>query len=100
VQNKLNTSNGIIALLVLSYSFGIINSHQKEVQKLNRKTRKMVTIQGQHHLTEDTDRLHVPRKGRGRGLMQIEGTYIAEGIKLEEYVEHTQISLGKSSQGE
>jgi hypothetical protein len=30
----------------------------------------------------------VPRKDRGRGLMQVEGAYIAKLIKLEVYVEH------------
>jgi hypothetical protein len=49
----------------------------------------MLTIHGQHHLKADTDRLYVPRKDGGRGLMQIEGASITEVIKLKEYVEHT-----------
>jgi hypothetical protein len=47
----------------------------------------MLTIHGQHHPRVDTDHLHVPRKEGGSGLMQIEGTYIAEIIKFVEYVE-------------
>jgi hypothetical protein len=31
---------------VLRYSFGIINWHQGELQRLDRKTRKMLTIHG------------------------------------------------------
>jgi hypothetical protein len=81
---------GSLAIPVLRYSFGIINWHQKEIQKLDRKTRKMLTIHGQHHPKADIDHLYVPRKDGERGLMQIEGAYITEVIKLKEYVEHTE----------
>jgi hypothetical protein len=47
----------------------------------------MLTIHGQHHPRADTDRLYVPRKEGGRGLMQVEGAYIAETLNLVEYVE-------------
>jgi hypothetical protein len=84
---------GSLAIPVLRYSFGISNWHQEEIQKLERKTRKMVTIHGQHHPKADIDRLYVPRKDGGRGLMQIEEAYITEVTKLEEYVEHTEDPL-------
>jgi hypothetical protein len=35
---------GSLAVTVLRYSFGIINWHQEEIQKLDRKTRKILTI--------------------------------------------------------
>jgi hypothetical protein len=44
---------------------------------MDRKTRKMLTIHG-HHPRIDNDRLCVPRKEGGRGLMQVEGASIAE----------------------
>jgi hypothetical protein len=53
----------------------------------------MLTIQGQHHPKADIDRLYDPRKDGGRGLMQIEGAYVTEVIKLKEYVEHTEDPL-------
>jgi hypothetical protein len=53
----------------------------------------MLTIHGQHHPRAAIDRVCVPRKDGGRGLMQMEGAYIAEVIKLKEYVERTQYSL-------
>jgi hypothetical protein len=76
-----------LAVPVLRYSFEIINWHQEEIQKLDRKTRKMLTMHGQHHPRADINRLYVPRKERGRGLMQVEGAYIAETVNLVEYVE-------------
>jgi hypothetical protein len=57
------------------------------MQKLDRKTRKMLTIHGQHHPRADIDRFYVPRKEGGRGLMQVEGAYIAETLNLVEYAE-------------
>jgi hypothetical protein len=71
----------------LRYSFGIIKWHQEEMQKLDRKTRKTLTVHGQHHPKADTERLYVPRKEGGRGLMQIDGIYKAEVMKLRECVE-------------
>jgi hypothetical protein len=47
----------------------------------------MLRIYGQHHLRADIDRLYVPRKEGGRGLMQVEGAYTAETVNLVEYVE-------------
>jgi hypothetical protein len=47
----------------------------------------MLTIHGHHHRRADIDRLYFPRKGGGRGLMQVEGAYIAETVNLVEYVD-------------
>jgi glutaredoxin len=55
-------ANGSLAVPVLTYSFGIFNWHQEELQKLDRKTRKLLTIHGNHHPKADVDRLYVPRK--------------------------------------
>jgi len=85
-KNKIHAI-GTAVIPVLRYSFGIINWNQEEIQKLDRKTRKMLTVHGQHHPRAGTDLLYVPSKGGGRGLMQIEGTYIAEVTKLMECVE-------------
>jgi len=45
-----------VAVPVLRYSFGIINWRQEEIQKPERKARKMLTIHGQYHPGADTDR--------------------------------------------
>jgi hypothetical protein len=44
---------------------------------------KLPTIHGQHYPKADTDRWYVTR----RGLMQLEGVYAVEIIKLVEYVD-------------
>jgi hypothetical protein len=81
-----------LAIPELRYSFGIINWCQ-ELQKLVRKTRKLLTIHGQHHPNADVDRLYVPRKQVGRGLMQLVVAYAIEITKLVEYVDRKEDPL-------
>jgi len=69
---------GSLAVPVLRYSFGIINWNQEELQNLDRKTRKLLTIHGQHHPKADVDRLYVPRKQGGMGLMHLEAAHAVE----------------------
>jgi len=73
-KNKIQAI-GSLPVPVLRHSLGIINWHQEELQKLDRKKRKILTIHGQHHPNADVDRLYVPRKQGGRGLMQLEAAH-------------------------
>ena len=82
-KNKIQAI-GSLAVLVLRHSFGIINWHQEKLQKLDQKTRKLLTIHGQHHPKADVDHLYVPRKQGGRGMMQLEAAYAVEITKLVE----------------
>ena len=77
---------GSLKIPVLRYSFGIVNWCQEELQKLDRKKRKLLTIHGLHHPKADVDRLYVPRKEGGRGLIQLEA-YAVEITKLVEYLD-------------
>jgi len=78
---------GSLAVPVLRYSFGIITWHQAELKKLDQKTRKLLTIHGQHNTKADVDRLCVPTKQGGRGLKQLEAAFAVEITKLVEYVD-------------
>jgi len=84
---------GSLAVPVLRYSFGIINWHQEELQNLDRETRKLLTIYGQHHPKADVDRLYVPRKQGGRGLMQLEAAHAVEITKMVKYVDRKEDPL-------
>jgi uncharacterized protein YicC (UPF0701 family) len=86
VKNKIQAI-GSLAVPVLIYSFGIVNCHKEELQKLDRKTRKLINIYGQHHPKADVDRLYVPRKKEGRGLMQLEAAHAVEITKLLENID-------------
>jgi hypothetical protein len=63
-----------------------INRRQKETEA-GQKNKGMLIILGEHHRRSDVGCLCVPKKGGGRGLMQIEGACIADVMKLVEYVE-------------
>jgi hypothetical protein len=91
-KNKIQAT-GSLAVPVLRYSFGIINWHQEQMQKLDRKTRKLLTIHGQHHPKADVDHLYVPRKQGGRGLMQLEAAHAVEITKMVEYVDRKEDPL-------
>jgi len=78
---------GSLAVPVFRYSFVIINWHQAELQNLDRKSRKLLTNHGQHHPKAEVDRLYVPRKQGGRGLMPLQEAYTVEIIKLVKYVD-------------
>jgi len=82
-----------LAVPVLRYSFGTVNWYQDELQKLDRKTRKLLTIHGQHHSKADVDRLYVPRKHGRRGLAQLEAAHAVEITKLVEYVDRKEDPL-------
>jgi len=76
-KNKIQAVRSL-AVPVLRCSFGIVNWHQEELQKLDRKTRKLLTIHEQHHPKANIERLYVPRKQGGRGLMQLEAALSVE----------------------
>ena len=83
----------IIIIPVLRYSFGIVNWHQEELQKLDRKARKLLTIHEQHQPKAHVDRLYVSRKQGGRGLMQLEAAHAVGITKLAEYVDRKEDPL-------
>ena len=84
-RNKI-TAIGALAVPVLRYSFGIIHWKIEEINKIVRKTRKMLKMYKMHHPKADIDRLYVKRKGGGRGLVQVEAAYKAEIINIAEYL--------------
>ena len=84
-KNKI-TAIGALAVLVLRYSFGIINWRIEEIKQTDRKTRRMLTMYQMHHPKADIDRLYVKRKEGGRGLMQVQAVYKAEIIHIAEHL--------------
>jgi len=91
-KNKIQAIRSL-TVPVLRYSFGIVNWHQEELQKIDRKTRKLLNIHGQHHPKTDVDCLCVPRKQGGRALMQLEAANAVEITKLVEYVDRKEDPL-------
>ena len=67
LKSKLNGKNVIIAanmwaVSVLRYGAGLINWNKLELDDMDRKTRKQMTIFGMLHPRADVDCLYLPRE--------------------------------------
>ena len=74
----------MLAVPVLTYSFNIIDWQLQEIKKMDRKTRKLLTIYRMDH--PNVDGIYISRKEGGRGLIQLECTYKITTIGLETYL--------------
>ena len=77
LKSKLNGGNLVRevntwAIFLLRYSAAFVSWRRGKLQAIDRKTRKLFTIYGALHPKSDVDRLYVPRKEGGRGLISIE----------------------------
>jgi len=64
-----------------------VNRRNDEVERMGRKTRKLMTISWSLHLKAAVDRLYISRKKGGRGLMSIEDTVHTEEQSLNQYID-------------
>ena len=92
LRSKLSGTNKIraintYAVPVLRYSAGIVDWTKQDLQDLDRKTRKQLTMHGALHPRADVDRLYIPRHMGGRGLINIEDMVEGEKLALREYIE-------------
>ena len=91
LKSKLNGGNLVQgvntwAVSLLRYSAAFISWRKCELQAIDRKTRKLFTIYGGLHPKSDVDRLYIPRKDGGRGLIAIEDCVELAVRGLEVYV--------------
>ena len=70
-KNRINAIN-MLAILVITYSFKIIDWNISEVRRLDVKVRKMTTTHSMHHPKANIHRLYLPRSKGVRGLTQLE----------------------------
>lgn len=83
--NKIKAINSL-AVPVLLYTFGVINWTKTDIQGIDRKTRKILTMYSMHHPKADIHRLYISRKEGGRGLMQLELNFEAACTGLYQYL--------------
>ena len=94
LKSKLNGRNKIYAIntwavALIRYGGGVLDWRKNELQMLDRKTRKTMTIYGALHPKSDVDRLYLKRKYGGRGLIGCESCVRAEENNLGWYVKHS-----------
>ena len=71
---------------MIRYTAGIVDWTIAELEDLDRKTRKLMTANRTLHPQNDIDRLYLPRRIGGRGLLQIRQTVKEEIRNLSEYI--------------
>ena len=74
------------AVSVVRYTAGVLEWTEKELQQMDVKTRKRLTMNGAFHKGSNVDRLYMKRKEGGRGLLSVEECVRSEELALCEYV--------------
>ena len=92
LKTELNSANRIeaintLAIPVVTYSFNIFNWTPSDIKKMDTKIRKLITCNRMHHPKADVDRLYIPRKEGGRGLIQLELSLKTTTIGMQKYLE-------------
>ena len=105
LKSKLNGGNlvhGVNAWAVslLRYSAAFVSWRKSELEAIDRKTRKLFTIYGALPLKSDVDRLYIPRKKGGRGLISIKDCVELAIRGLEEYVHECEERLIQAARGD
>ena len=100
LKSKLNGTNCIKAInsravSLIRYSAGILKWTKEDVQKMDRKTRKLLTIYRAFHPKGDTDRLYFERAKGGRGLISVQDCISIEVESLRKYVQQSNERLLK-----
>ena len=105
LKSKLNGGNlvrGVNTWVVslLRYSAAFVSWKKSELQAINRKTRKLFTIYGALHPMSDVDKLYIPRKEGGRGLVSTEDCVELATRGLEVYVHESEERLIQDARGD
>ena len=84
--NKVTAHNAFAVPLIIP-TIGILNWTRKEIEDLDKATRRIMCHTGNLHMRSDINRIYVPRKLGGRGLTSIKDSYTAKMISLAKHIE-------------
>ena len=88
------------AVSLLKYSVAVVSWRKNKMQPIDRGTRKLFTIHGALDPKSDVDRLYIPRKKGGRGLISIEDIIELAVRGLEVYVHGSKDGLIHAGRGD
>ena len=105
LKSDLNAGNSVQSINVWAvsafrYSAGILDWTKEELEEVDRKTRKLLTIYRMHHPRADLDRLYISRALGGRGLMSVWQCVEEDKRSLTDYVQETKEDLLQMVAGE
>ena len=84
-KNKITAIN-TLAVSVLVYSFRLVNWVRKETAKMDRKMRKLVSVEEINYMKAHINRLYIKRWNGGAGWVELESTYNATTIGLSAHI--------------
>ena len=95
LQSELNAKSkseaiNTLAIPVVSYSFNVVNWNLEEIKRIDRKIRKLMTLSRIHQPKADVNRMYIPRKEGGRGMINLEMTFKTTTIGLNSYLESSE----------
>ena len=88
-KNKITAINQL-AIPVVTYGFGIIDWPQYELDILDVKTRKTLTLHKVTYRHQCLDRIYLPRSEGGLGLIEIDHAYRASIVSLGQYLKSSE----------
>lgn len=83
----------IWSVAVMRYGAGLVKGTKGELEKLDRQTQKIMTMNGALHPKSDIDRLYVARSRGGRGLQSVLETIRTEENSLRWHVNNSKEQL-------
>ena len=86
-QKKIRALN-TRAISMLRYGAGILDWRKNVLNEMDRKTRKIMTINKEFHPKSNINRLYVPRSKGGRGLLSCKSPIMTEENSLGWYIKH------------
>ena len=105
LKSKLNGGNllhavNTWAVSLLRYSAAFVSWRKSELQAIDRKNRNLFTKNGALHPKSDVDRLSIPRKEGGKGLISIKDCVELAIRGLEAYVHGSEERLIQAARGD
>ncbi|GAB1605922.1 hypothetical protein Ahia01_000874600 [Argonauta hians] len=85
-------AHNTFAVPVLTPTFGLLNWSIQELDEIDIKTRKVLSITGNFNVNGDVDRLYTSRKEGGRGLRSVKMTYETRIVALRQHLQKTKDS--------
>ena len=100
-KSKLNAGNFITglnawAIGVIRYSGGVIDWTMDELREMDRRTRKIMNLNGCLHSRSSVARLYQKRKEGGRGLISVQECVISEMKGLNDYIRESNEEMLKA----
>ena len=70
----------------LLYSFGIVSRLRKEIEKVDQRIIKLLTVGGIHHPKAYLNRLYIKRQNGGCGIVELVSAHNAAIFGLSKYI--------------